>query len=201
MDSFEDLALPPELVEALAAEGVERPTPLQEAAIPVLRRGNNLVLAAGPGSGTLVAWGAAVLERVDPEAPGPAALVLTPTAESAERLAESLQRVGAVTGHAVAALGSPWALPGRAHVLFATPARILEAAAAGEVDLAAVTTLVVDQADRIERLNGLAPVEAVLGFLPKDGQRVVVALPLTPGVEDFVERHARRRPSLTARTG
>lgn len=199
MDSFEDVGLPPELVEALAAEGIERPTPLQEAAIPVLRRGNNLVLAAAPGSGTLVAWGAAVLERMDPEATGPAALVLTPTAESAQRLAESLQRIGAVTGHAVAALGSPWALPGRAHVLFGTPSHVLEAAAAGGVDLGAVTTLVVDQADRIERLTGLAPVEAVLGFLPKDGQRVVVALPLTPGVEDFVERHARRAATVPPR--
>ena len=36
MDSFEDIGLPPELVEALAAEGIELPTPLQEAAIPVL---------------------------------------------------------------------------------------------------------------------------------------------------------------------
>jgi ATP-dependent RNA helicase DeaD len=199
MDSFEELGLPPELVEALAAEGIERPTPLQEAAIPVLRRGNNLLLAAGPGSGTLVAWGAAALERIDPDVPGTAALVLTPTPESAQRLAESLQRMGAATGHSVAALGSPWALPARAHVLFGTPGEVLGAAAAGEIDLSSVTILVVDQADRIERLAALGPVEEVLGFLPKDGQRVVLALPLTPGVEDFVERHARRAATVPPR--
>jgi len=199
MDSFEDIGLPPELVEALAAEGIERPTPLQEAAIPVLRRGNNLLLAAGPGSGTLIAWGAPLLERLDPSTTGPAALVLTPTAESAERLAESLQRVGAVTGHSAAALGSPWALPGHAQILFGTPAHVLAAAAAGEIELGGVSTLVVDQADRIERLVGLGAVEEVLGFLPKDGQRVVLALPLTAGVEDFVERHARRAATVPPR--
>lgn len=199
MDSFEDLGLPEELVEALAAEGIERPTPLQEAAIPVLRRGNNLLLAAGPGSGTLVAWGVPALERIAPDASGTATLVLTPTTESAQRLAESLQRLGAVTGHAVAALGSPWALPERAHILFGTPADILAAAAAGALNVETVSTLVVDQADRIERLGGLGPVEEVLGFLPRDGQRVVLALPVTPAVEDFVERHARRAATVPPR--
>lgn len=199
MESFEELGLPEELVDALTSEGIERPTPLQEAAIPVLRRGNNLLLAAGPGSGTLVAWGAPTLERLDLEAQGPGALVLTPTAESAQRLAESLQRLAASTGHTVAALGSPWALPGRAQVLFGTPAHVLAACAAGDVDLSGVTVLVVDQADRVERLSGLGAVEEVMGFLPKEGQRIVVALPVTPAVEDLVERHARRAATLPPR--
>lgn len=199
MESFEELGLPEELVDALTSEGIERPTPLQEAAIPVLRRGNNLLLGAGPGSGTLVAWGAPVLERLDPEASGPGVLVLTPTAESAQRLAESLQRLGTSSGHTVAALGTPWALPGRAHVLFGTPTHVLAAKAAGDVDLSGVTTLVVDQADRMERLSGVGSVEEVLSFIPKEGQRIVVALPVTPAVEDLVERHARRATTLPPR--
>jgi ATP-dependent RNA helicase DeaD len=199
MDSFEELGLPEELVEALASEGIERPTPLQEAAIPVLRRGNNILLAAGPGSGTLVAWGAPLLERIDPEGSKPAGVVLTPTPESAQRLAESLQRLALATGHRMAALGSPWAVPSRAHVLFGHPDDVLQAAGRGEVDLSGITSLVVDQADRIERLVGLGLVEEVVSFLPKDGQRVVVALPVTPGVEDLVERHARRATSVPPR--
>lgn len=55
MTSFEDLGVTPELTEALAAEGIETPTPIQESAIPILRKGNNLVLEAGPGSGLLAA--------------------------------------------------------------------------------------------------------------------------------------------------
>lgn len=201
MDSFDELGLPAELVEALASEGIETPNPLQVSAIPVLRRGNNLLMGAGPGGGTLVAWGAALLERLDAEAEaeGPVALVVTPTSEAAQRLAESLQRLAASTGHTVAALGSPWVLPGRAQILFGTPAHLLAAARAGEVGLEGVTVLVVDQADRIERLTGLGPVEDVLGFLPKDGQRVVVSLPVTPGVEDLVERHARRASEVPSR--
>jgi ATP-dependent RNA helicase DeaD len=199
VDSFEDLGVSPELVDALASEGIEAPTPLQEAALPVLRRGNNLLLAAGPGAGVLVAWGTALLDRVDPEVAQPRVLVLTGTADGATRQAEALQRIAGATGHTVAALESPWVLPGRAHFLFATPDAVLRAVRAGEVDLAGVEALVVDQADRIERLGGLGPVEAVLDFLPRDGQRVVCSLPVTPAVEDFVERHARRAVTVPSR--
>ncbi len=199
MDSFEELGLSPELVEALASEGIETPTPLQEAVIPVVKRGNNLLLAAGPGAGLLVAWGTALLERVDLDATQPRVLVLTSTADVARRQAEALQRLAGVTGHTVAALESPWVLPGRAHVLFATPEAVLKAVRGGEVDVGSVEALVVDQADRIERLGGLGAVEEVLDFLPRDGQRVVTSLPVTPAVEDFVERHARRAMSVPSR--
>ena len=51
VENFEDLGVAPELAEALAAEGIETPTPIQRDAIPIIRKGNNLVLEAGPGSG------------------------------------------------------------------------------------------------------------------------------------------------------
>jgi ATP-dependent RNA helicase DeaD len=199
MESFEDLGLPPDLVEALAAEGIERPTAVQSAAIPVLRRGNNLLLASGPGSGTLVAWGPPILDRISPEGTGPAVLAVTPTRESAARLAESLQRLGQPVGHTVAALGAPWALPGHARVLFGTAGDVLAASRAGRIDLGAVEVLIVDQMDRLERLGDLEPLEEVLDYLPKDGQRIVVALPVTAGVRDFVERHARRAATVPPR--
>jgi ATP-dependent RNA helicase DeaD len=199
VESFEDLGLSPDLVEALAAEGIERPTAVQSAAIPVVRRGNNLLLASAPGSGTLVAWGPPLLDRISTEGAGPAILAVTPTRESATRLAESLQRLGQSLGHTVAALGSPWALPGHARILFGTTGDILDASRAGRVDLGAVEVLVVDQMDRLERLGDLGSLEEVLDYLPKDGQRVVVALPVTDGVRDFMERHARRAASVPPR--
>src|SRR5437867_1674975 len=120
MESFEDLGLGPELVEALSSEGMEEPTAFQAAAIPVIRRGNNLLGRAGPGAGTLVAYGAALLARLEPGAGTPRALVVTPTSDSARELAEALAGLAGASGHVVAAVGSPWALPERADVLFGT---------------------------------------------------------------------------------
>src|SRR5262245_25888996 len=138
MDSFEELGLGAELVAALASEGAEVPTPFQAAAIPVIRRGNNVLAKAGAGAGTLIAWGAALLDRLEPGAGQPRALVLAHGAESAQGLAEALARLGAATGHQVAAVGSPWVLPERADVLFGTPAELLAWAQAGRVDLKGV---------------------------------------------------------------
>ena len=196
MTSFEDVGVVPELIEALAAAGIERPTALQEAAIPVVRRGNNLVMVAGPGSGTLVAWSIPLLERIAPDGDAPKVLVLTPTEEAATRLAESLALHAAVTAHTVAALGSPWALPGRAHFLFATPPALLAAMARGDVAVGAAEAVVLTQADAIAELHGLDAVEQVLDSVPSEAQRLVAALPLTPAVADFVTRHVKRATTV-----
>ena len=194
LDSFEELGVTPELVEALAAEGIERPTPLQESAIPVLRQGNNLLLAAGPGSGLLISWALPLLEGLEDEIDAPRILVLTSTAEVADRLGESLARLASATGVSVAALGSPWSLPGYAKIVLGTAKDVLRAAASGDISLADVRVLVVDQAQAIEALVGLDGAERVIDYLSPETQRIASALPVTPAVEDFVERHIRRAP-------
>jgi len=198
VESFEELELAAELVEALAAEGVEHPTPLQRDAIPVLRKGNNLVLAAGPGSGLLVAWLVPFLERVDPDAVSARVVVLTESAETADRLAESAARLAAASAHTVAALGSPWVLPERAQIVVGTPDAVVAAAASGALSLAEVEALVVDQAQLIERTGGLDGIERVIDYIPAGAQRVLSALPVTKGVEDLVDRHFKRAPTLPA---
>jgi ATP-dependent RNA helicase DeaD len=192
LESFEDLGIDPELVEALSAEGIERPTPLQEAAIPIIRRENSLVLVSGPGSGLLITWATGLLNRIDAEGDSPLVLVLTATTETADRLAESLARLTASTGHTTAALGSSWALPERAHILFATPYAAAMAASAGSISLTSLQALVVDQAQLIEGLDGLSAVEAVIDFVPADAQKILSALPFTPAVSDLSDRHFKR---------
>jgi ATP-dependent RNA helicase DeaD len=192
VESFEDLGLGPALVEALAAEGIELPTPLQVIGIPLVRRGNNVVAHAGPGAGTLVTYGVGLLDRLEPAGGRPRALVIAPTTVAARGLAESLARLAQGTGHAVASLGAPWVLPERADVLFATAAELLVAARAARLDLSDVQAFVLDGASVTQRIGGLQDVEALLEYLPREGQRVVVGLPVTPEISDFVERHAKR---------
>lgn len=196
VESFEDLGIAPELTEVLAAEGIETPTPLQEEAIPVLRKGNHLVLAAGPGSGLLVSWAAALLDRIEAEGDKPRVLVLCTTTEIADRLAESVARLATATGHSVAALGASWVLPARAHVLFATAAEVLRGVGSHEVDLTELQAVVVDQAQLIESLGGLGEVEQVFDYLPEGTQRVLSALPTSAGIDDLVDRLFKRTMTL-----
>ncbi len=192
MESFEDLGLAPELVEALAAEGIEVPTAFQAQAIPVLLRGNNLVGLAGPGAGTLAAYGVALLERVDPEAPGPRALVVVPTVGRADALAESLGRLARFTGHRIAALGSPWALPELAAILVGTAADLVAGLRGSRLSLEGVETLVIDGFQALTEAGEADALAALMDAVPKDAQRVLLSLPLTPEAEAFAEAHLRR---------
>jgi ATP-dependent RNA helicase DeaD len=196
MKSFEDLGIAPELAEALSAEGIEAPTPLQTDAIPVIRKGNNIVLEAGPGSGLLVAWTTGLLARIDAGEEGPRALVLCATDDAADDLAEAAARLTVTTDHRVAALGGSWVLADRAHLLFATPGRVLDLAAAGDLSLSAVEAAVVDQAQLIESVGHLESVERVFDYLPEGTQRILSALPMTPAVADLVDRAFKRTVTI-----
>lgn len=195
MPSFEELGVRPELVEALAAEGVEVPSAFQESAMPVLLRGNSLLAQAGPGAGTLLAYGVPILQAIDPEARGARGLILTPSSERALGLAESLARLAQVTGHRVAALGSPWALSELAAILVTTPEDILREVRASALRMDQVSTVVVDG------FGGFLPsareaMETLFEILPREGQRVVLAQPFTPEAEAFGKAHTSRAVHL-----
>lgn len=191
MTSFEELGVSPELVEALAAEGIEVPSSFQESALPVLLRGNSLMAQAGPGSGTLIAYGLPILQAVEPEADSVRTLVFAPSAQGAYRLAQSLARLAQVTGHRVAALGSPWALPNLASVLFTTPEDLLREVRGSALTVDAVQFVVVDG------FNGFLPpaieaLETLFEILPKEGHRAILAQPLTDEAEAFGKAHLNK---------
>ena len=200
MKSFEDLGLSSEITEALAGEGIEIPTPLQEAAIPTVAKGNNIVLNAGPGSGLLTTWLTGLLEHIEPSENKVQCVVLCATPETADRLAESAARLSSMTGHSLAALGSSWTLPGQANLLFATPDDLLAALEKNVVDVSSVQVLVVDQAQSIENVSGLQSLERTLGYLPSGTQRILSSLPITTGVQDLIGRHFKRTVTLPTLT-
>jgi len=198
VESFDDLSIAPELAEGLAAEGLETPTPLQQDAIPLIKKGNSLALAAGPGSGLLAAWSVGLLDKIEPEGDSPRVVVLCATEDVANQLAESVARMTLVTGHTVAALGGSWVLPERAHILFGSVDTVLGALTAGSLNPDAIETVVVDQAQLIEALVGLADVERVFDYLPEGTQRILSALPMTDAVSDLMERHFKRTMTIPA---
>lgn len=198
MSTFQELGISPELTEALAAEGIEVPTGFQASAIPVLLRGNHLLAQAGPGAGTLAAYGSVLLQRVEPEARALRGLVLTATPEAARRLARSLSRLAAVPGHRVAALGSPWALPPLASILFSTPSHLMGAVRQSALSLEEVEITVMDGfAALSSRDRDL--LETLFEILPEEGQRVLFSQPLTPEAEAFGTSHLHRAVHLPPR--
>lgn len=193
MDSFEDLGLSPELVEALAAEGVERPTSIQKTAVPFIHRENNVILAAGPGSGATLAWATALLNRLSHrQQAGLKAIVLTSSRERANHLAESISPIANHMGHVVGALGHRWFHPEKALILFATPKDVLASCADHKLPMDDVEAIVFDQAAQIDEFDSLDEAELVLSYLTDTAQRIVISLPVTPAVANFNRRHVKR---------
>ncbi len=194
-ESFEDLGLKAELVEAARARGWEAPSSLQKASIPVIRRGGNAVLRGSAGAGVLGAYGLALLDRMagrEEQETQPQAIVLTPTPEVAAAIAKSLAPLANSVGVRVHAFGPGW--PDRlsgAAILAATPRAVLDALAGSRLKLEGVQTLVLDDAGALFRLGEGQALETVTDSLPRDAQRVVIG-DAEGTVADFVERHVRR---------
>lgn len=207
MASFNDLGLREPLLMALEEEGIEHPTALQQAAIPVLRREGNLVARASSGSGKMLAYALGIFDRIEPRAAGdeeesdgdgddtPATrvLVLVATPEAAEGTALALVPYAQAAELAVTAAGPGWGTaPGEADVLVATPGQVMDAVRTSGVKLEAVEAVVIDGASDVEALGGFESLESLFDNLPRTAQRVVVTGETTPAVQDLVDRRVKR---------
>lgn len=193
MESFDELGLSPDVVEALVAEGIERPTELQSEAIPVLRRGNPALVRGGPGAGVLATYGPVLLDRIEPVPGPPAAIVVLSDEADSVRKARALARTARLTGHRVAALSGGFALPGHADLLFGTPAQFEGALAGGGLDVGQVGCWVLDGAESLLSPDGSAePLQRLLDALPAEAQGVVLADPVTARVREFADTRLPR---------
>lgn len=189
-ETFEDLGLSADTVEALSAEGVETPTALQAAAIPVIRRGNPFVAFAGPGAGVVVAFGAPLLERLlEDEAGESRLLVLCPDDESASASAASLARIASPQGVGVAALVPEWASPQDARVVFGTPDGTMAEVQHSALDLSGFTAVVVMGGDTATHHPETS---ALIELLPAGAQRVFMALPRNDATQGFAAQYVKK---------
>ncbi|MYG81108.1 MAG: hypothetical protein F4187_04770 [Gemmatimonadetes bacterium] len=194
MKSFEDLPLGPETVASLAAEGIEVPTPFQAAAIPVIARGNDLLGRAGPGSGTLVAYGAPLLDRLECGAGSPVCLVICTGSRQATDLARSFARLCEASGARAAALAPSWNLPERADFLF-VPADRFSALYDGTVGVANVGAVVLHDGDGVLR-GETDRLETFLRELPRECQRIFCGLPFGPDLRTLARRFTRHAVTI-----
>jgi ATP-dependent RNA helicase DeaD len=195
------------LLASAQAVGWERLTPLQAAALPVLRRGGNLVLHASSGAGVTGAWGLPLLDRLaDPgeaavgssDVAGLRALVIAPTAERAQAVAVALSTLAGDTGLAVRAAAPGWRMAG-ADVLVTTAEGAMRDVRDSVLKLDTLQALVL--LDLVEQfaLKLEDALGTIVSLVPRDAQRVVTSARLEGGVERFIETHVRRPLTVPAR--
>jgi superfamily II DNA/RNA helicase len=197
--SFHALGLPEPLVTALARRGVNEPFAIQVRALPDAIAGRDVLGRAQTGSGKTLAFGLPLLARLHrvPSIPkAPLGLVLVPTRELAQQVADVLAPLGQALGIRVTTVygGAPI---GRqidqvrrgAHVVIATPGRLQDLVDRGAADLSQVRVTVLDVADHMADLGFLPAVTALLDLTPPQGQRLLFSATLDRGVDTLAQRY------------
>jgi len=181
--SFETFGLCPEILRAVNAKNYKTPTPIQEKAIPHVLEGKDLLGCAQTGTGKTAAFALPILQRLYGTSPKGRSrrvirvLVLTPTRELATQIADSFGAYGRYTGlrHTVVYGGvsqkpQEQALRQGIDILVATPGRLLDLWSQGLVNLRAVETFVLDEADRMLDMGFLPDIRRIIDKLPDSRQ-------------------------------
>jgi ATP-dependent RNA helicase DeaD len=197
---FADLALAPELCRALSSLGYEEPTPIQQAAIPPLLEGRDLVGQAATGTGKTAAFALPILQRIlaDGERAEPSALVLVPTRELAVQVSEAMHSYGHDMGARVLPVygGEPigrqlGALRRGVDVVVATPGRAIDHINRGTLKLSGLDVVVLDEADEMLDMGFADDIEEILGSTPEDRQIALFSATMPPRIDGMVRRHLR----------
>ena len=193
--SFAELGLAPNLLSVLDALGYQQPTAIQQGAIPAVLAGRDVLAGAQTGTGKTAAFLLPLIQRLadgSGSANAPRLLVLTPTRELAQQVADSALRYGAGSGLSVGvAYGGVSlrpqieALNDGVDILIATPGRLLDLRNQGALTFASVQTLVLDEADRMLDLGFSDEILAILKQLPKTRQTLFFSATFPQSVKDM----------------
>ncbi len=174
--SFAELGVSPVLTKALAREGITEPFAIQRLVIGDVLAGADVLAKAPTGSGKTLAFAIPLIDRIDPSWKYPGTLVLAPTRELAVQIADAARplaatrqlRIAAVYGGA--GIQRQAKLASRAHILVATPGRLLDLMGRGSVRLDHVRQLVLDEADRMLDMGFRPDVDRIVSATRRDRQ-------------------------------
>ncbi|HJG87248.1 DEAD/DEAH box helicase [Pseudoflavonifractor capillosus] len=194
--TFRELGLTQSILKALAELGYEKPSPIQEKAIPPALAGRDVLGCAQTGTGKTCAFAAPILQRLSGTVPAGRpirSLVLTPTRELALQIQESFEAYGrhlplrsAVIFGGVGQQPQVDKLKKGVDILVATPGRLLDLQGQGYVDLSRLEIFVLDEADRMLDMGFIHDVRRVLKLLPAVKQTLFFSATMPPEVMDLV---------------
>ena len=196
---FSSLDLAPSIQQALDASGYLEMTAIQQQAIIPARRGKDLLANAQTGTGKTAAFALPILQQMIDRPKSivsayPRALILTPTRELAEQLAEMLKAYAQFTSLSVLAIYGGVKLSGQqkklnagVDILVATPGRLLEHLVQCNVHLAQVEFVVLDEADRMLDMGFIADVKTLLQKTPDKRQTLLFSATMNHSISDLAK--------------
>jgi ATP-dependent RNA helicase DeaD len=196
MTTFTDLGLSEDILTALRDVGYEKPSPIQEQAIPVLLEGRDVIGQAQTGTGKTAAFGLPMIQFADASDQDVQALVLTPTRELCIQVTQALRTYGAPKQiNPVAVFGGAPIRDQQAYlkagspIVVGTVGRVLDLISRHSLMLQSCRYLVLDEADEMLDLGFLEDVEKILSYTPNGRQTALFSATMPAPIRALAERH------------
>lgn len=200
---FESLGLDRPILNTLAQEGYEQPTPIQAQAIPHILKGRDVVGIAQTGTGKTAAFTLPLLHRlmankIPTRANSVRVLILSPTRELASQIEKAVRTYGSkLPLKSATVMGGVSMRPQRqklaqgVDILVATPGRLLDLIDQKALDLGRVETLVLDEADQMLDIGFLPAIRKVIAMVPKDRQMLLFSATMPKEIRQLTKQHLR----------
>ena len=204
-DGFDALPLAPHMLANLAQLGYARMTPIQAASLPVALLGKDLIAQAKTGSGKTAAFALALLANLNARRFAVQAMVLCPTRELADQVTTEIRRLARAEENikvvtlcgGVALRGQTASLAHGAHVVVGTPGRIMDHIARGNLQLDALNTLVLDEADRMLDMGFFDDIATVARQCPAQRQTLLFSATYPEGIERLSRQFMQSPQQIT----
>ncbi len=201
--NFNELNLSEDILKALNNLGYKKPSEVQEASIPRLLNGEDVVIKSQTGSGKTASFGIPVCEKIDIEEKKVQCLVLTPTRELAIQVKDELSNIGRLKKVRCTAIfgKQPFneqvrELKQRVHVVVGTPGRVFDHMERGTLDLSGVNYVVIDEADKMLSMGFIDQIKDILGELRLNKTTALFSATFPKEIEEVCEEYMRNPVSL-----
>src|SRR6478752_7554963 len=195
---FADFGLAPEIQRALSDQGYVHPTPIQAEAIPIVLQGRDVMGAAQTGTGKTAGFSLPIIQLLLAHANASAsparhpvrALILTPTRELADQVADNVKAYSrhtplrsTVVFGGVDMAPQTNALRAGVEIVIATPGRLLDHVQQKTINLSQTQILVMDEADRMLDMGFLPDLQRIINLLPKQRQNLMFSATFSPEIK------------------
>ncbi len=199
MTAFSTLPLTPAVLANLTQLGYDQMTPIQAASLPVSLAGTDLIAQAQTGSGKTAAFGLALLAKLNPRWFAVQAMVLCPMRELADQVAVEIRRLARAQDNikvvtlcgGIALRGQRASLENGAHIVVGTPGRIMDHLERGYLTLEGLSTLVLDEADRMLDMGFFDDIAKVAKQCPPERQTLLFSATYPEGIEKLSKQFMR----------
>ena len=197
--TFHELQFEPELMEGLDAMGFEKPTPIQQQAIPIIMADKDIIACAQTGTGKTAAFLLPVINKIiQSKTESIDTLIIVPTRELAIQIDEAVQGLAYFAPVSAIAIfggnnGSSFeqekkALTHGANIIIATPGRLIAHLNMGYVNIGNLTHLILDEADRMLDMGFSDDINRIISFLPKKRQTLLFSATMPPKIRTLAAK-------------